>query len=128
MKWSMKRTSIVGLMSLFAVLFCCCSHKSYPSSYLIGAATILEGFREEWLNLNRPPDYDISRFTKPPGNFFNFTNTISTGGRQYKCLFGAREKDWPQGVLVITEDGIILWIRDRDGQVTLAPEVNGIEL
>jgi hypothetical protein len=130
MKCSTKRSHIVWPMVLLGVLMSSCSQSSqghYPSSYLVGCATILESLREEWTNQNKPPGFDVSQFSKPRGTYFNFTNAVSAGGRSYKCMFGARQKDWPPGVLAITDDGVILWIRDRDGQVTLAPEVNGIE-
>jgi hypothetical protein len=121
----MKR--IVALMLLLSVLLPSCSRRHYPSSYIIGPATFLESFREEWIKQNRSPAFNVSDIGRPPGTFFNLTNTVSAGGRQYKCLFGARRDDWPPGVLAITEDGVILWVREQDGKVTLSPEVNGVD-
>jgi hypothetical protein len=76
---------------------------------------------------NRSSAYDISRFARPPGAYFDLTNTISAGGRAYKCLFGTRREDWPPGILAITEEGVILWIHDEGGKVTTSPEENGID-
>jgi hypothetical protein len=123
----MKHSRIVGLILLLSVLLPSCSQRHFPASYLIGPATVLESFREEWIKQNKSPAFDVSRFAKPPGTYCNFTNTISAAGRDYKCLFGARREYWPPGILAITVDGIILWVRDQDGKVTLSPEVNGVD-
>ena len=116
-----------GCILLLSVLLSSCSQRHFPANYLIAPATVLESFREEWLRQDKPPAFDVSRFAKPPGTYFNFTNTVSAGGRGYKCLFGARREHWPRGILAMTEDGIILWVRKQDGTVTLSPEVNGID-
>jgi hypothetical protein len=123
----MNHSRILGLALLLSVLLSSCSRRHFPSSYIIVPATVLESHREEWIKQNRSPAYDVSRFAKPLGTYFNFTNTVSAGGRDYKCLFGARREDWPPGILAITEDGIILWVGDQDGKVALSPEVNGVD-
>jgi len=123
----MKRSRIVSLLLLLPVLLLSCSQRHFPGSYLRVPATILESHREEWIKQNRSPAYDISRFARPAGTYFNFTNTVSAGGRDYKCLFGTRREDWPTGFLAITEDGFILWVREQGGEVTFAPEMNGVD-
>ena len=124
---SMKRSCIVGLLLLLPVLLLSCSQRHFPGSYLRTQVSVLESYREEWIKQNRSSTFDVSHFAGPQGACFAFTNTVSFRGRPYKCLFGARRADWPPGVLAITEDGFILWIHDQGGEVTFAPEMNGVD-
>jgi hypothetical protein len=58
---------------------------------------------------------------------FVFTNVVTSTNVIFHCRFAARRPSWPAGVLAITDEGILVWVRDKDGKVTVSPEKYGVE-
>jgi hypothetical protein len=98
---------------------------TYPGVYLSGSAEALREAQEHWKTNAQLSDLDEAR--DRANDIFVYTNTVTTSNTVYHCLFGTRDPDWPAGVLAVTDDGIILWVRDRDGNVTVSPVDHGVE-
>jgi hypothetical protein len=63
----------------------------------------------------------------PADTFFVFANMVKTTNGVLHCRFGARRPAWPPGVLAITDEGLVIFIRERDGEVIFSPQDNGVE-
>jgi hypothetical protein len=105
----------------------CLYTKTYSGVYLFSAAVDLRYAQGQWQTNGQPSKFDLYKIIGPTNLFFIYTNTVTTSNSVYHCLFGARRLNWPPGVLAVTDIGIILWIRDRDGNVTIEPESHGVE-
>jgi hypothetical protein len=110
-----------------------CKPYQYSSANFSSSAGELSDIYKLWLERGQPTNFTTADFFGPQyreftNQFFVFTNTATAGSVVYHCHFGALCPHFPPGgVLAITDEGPIIWIRDRDGKVTLSPEVNGIE-
>jgi hypothetical protein len=109
------------------LLLTACPSKRFPGSYLFTTAEALRYVYQRWVSEGKPPDFDMARFVQPRGEFFPYTNTVTFNGAPHSCRFGSRRPGFPKGVLAITEDGVVVWIRDSDGEVTLKPDDIGID-
>jgi hypothetical protein len=71
---------------------------------------------------------DVASLVQPVAGqqWFMVTNSPVLDGVAYHRRFGTRKDFWPSGVMAITDQGVVLWIRDGDGRVTASPEVKGI--
>lgn len=123
--------------------------KHFDGSLMRNEAFTLKQTRELWLEKGRPnPAPFVKEFGQGAFVFTNIvvvketqtaegvakvgqryvpTNTVIPAGTAYHCCFGTHRVDWPDGVLAVTEDRQTLWIRGRDGKVTVAPEWITIE-
>jgi hypothetical protein len=124
---AMKQRNIVTLI-LFLLLMGACSREHFSGSYLVTSASLLTHLREQWIKQSKPGNFDPSQYAGPAGAFSVFTNVVTAGGRDYHCQFGTRRQWWPKGILAITADGVVLWVRDRDSKVTLSPMDYGIDM
>ena len=82
--------------------------------------------QERWVRLGQPLVTNISDWIGPTNDYFVYTNTITITNHVFHGCFSSRRPDWP-GVMAVTEDGIIVWIRDKDGKVTIDPQKHGVE-
>jgi hypothetical protein len=105
----------------------CGETNHYPSAYLGTDACNLKWARDYWISQGRPVGFDPGRVLGPANVYFVYTNTVTITNRVLHCRFGARRSEWPAGVLAITDEGIMIWIRGRDGEITVSPDENGIE-
>lgn len=105
----------------------CNNATDYPPKYLHTADVTLRYLEEYWTTNGRPSNFDVSQVVGPAGMYFVFTNTITISNAVYHCCFAARLPEWPAGVLAITENGVTVWIRDRDGKITISPGEYGIQ-
>jgi hypothetical protein len=92
-------------------------------------ATELRILYQVWVERGRPSDFDTEDIygNGKVRSFFVYTNVLNVGKDTYHCRFGTRELGWPAGTLAVTDEGIIVWVRDKDGKVTVSPEKRGIE-
>lgn len=127
----------------------------YPE--LLGhRASNLQELNEYWISKGKPANFNLEKYGSyaPPHNYFVYTNTItvtgavyhaivshtnyvlgiwtshktiSVTGAVYHCSFGVRAPGFPPGILAITDEGLVVWIRERDGKAILSPEIDGIE-
>ena len=119
--------SIAPLLLLGAMLVGCGRANRHDFA---SRAAILTVYQEWWAEKGRPAAIKLEDYGGPGGpneSLFVYTNTIVSSGHRYQCLFGARATYWPRGVLAISDQGQTLWIRERDGKVTLSPEKYGVE-
>jgi hypothetical protein len=88
-----------------------------------------------WIDAGRPSHYDtrLAITESSGGTYFEFTNTIVIGGKTYHCRFAFRPGKpgpatyLPPGTLAMTDEDVMLWIRERDGRVFVSPDRTGIE-
>jgi hypothetical protein len=109
------------------LLASCSNAGKYPGVYFRTEAMNLKWAEEYWVSQGRPADFDPGKLLGPTNVFFVFTNEVTITNTLFHCRFGVRESEWPAGVLAVTDGGIIVWIRDRDGKVIVSPEINGVE-
>jgi hypothetical protein len=115
-------------ITMFCVAFVLCGcQKKYPTKNLITTALSLKMEQERWVRLGRPIVTNMSDWLGPTNVFCVYTNKITITNHVFHCLFAARRLDWPSGVMAVTEEGVIVWIRDRDGNVTIDPQKHGVE-
>jgi len=127
----------VALVGGIAILFCAqLNFKPDPegattlegAKYLSMPASCLIDVRQAWIDRGRPESFKPNKVIGGTfGNVFFYTNKVQVGGMIYQCRFGVSDNVWPPGILAITDEGIVLWIRQRDGKVTVSPEKNWIE-
>jgi len=86
----------------------------------------LKEYYQYWIQNGISNSIPITEYAGTP-DYFVYTNTIDADGTQYQCRFGAWNRSLPSGVLTITDEGVILWIRNSDGLVTVSPEKKGID-
>jgi hypothetical protein len=115
--------SIVALVMAAFVVGC---KDKYEFWYFRGGTENLQFIQEEWVKEGRPVGFRATNFMGPNNIYFDFTNTLTITNKVFHCRFAERHPALP-GLLAITDDGVILWIRDRDGKVTISPEINGAE-
>jgi len=125
----MKREPTSVVLSLLLVLLTGCDPSGthmYSGVYLQSDAIALRSAQEDWHTKGCPLRYDFRTVVDPTNDFFVFTNSVVFSNKVHHCCFGARRSEWPRGLLAITDDGVLVWIRDSDGQVTVAPDVKGV--
>ena len=92
------------------------------------AASVLRDIRLVWIDGGRSDNFVPSNVVSGTySDVFHYTNSVNAEGKEYHCCFGVRDNHWPAGLLVIAEDGTILWIRGRDGAVTVSPQRKRVE-
>ena len=130
---SFRRMSTFKLMNsktmvTIGLTLCVCScAKRDPGSDFTTSAFALKYAQDYWLSHGRPPGFQLSEVIGPPDDFFVFTNTVKTTNGVLHCRFGSRSPGWPPGVLAITDEKLLVFIRERDGKVIFSPEINGVE-
>ena len=87
----------------------------------------LKETQERWVKLGRPVVTNVVDWIGPADDFFVYTNEITITNHVFRCCFSSRRPDWPPGVMAVTEEGIIVWIRERDGNITVDPQKHGVE-
>lgn len=95
------------------------------SDFMASQSFDMQLLYQTWVDAGRPSHYDPNEgFAMSPGLYSNFTNILSVNGKTYHCRFAFRPKKEyaPPGLLVITDEKVVLWIRDRDGKIFLSPE------
>jgi len=116
------------MMLTISLALCMCScAKRDPGSDFAESAFALRYAQDYWVSHGRPRGFQLSEIIGPPGTFFVFTNMVNTTNGALHCRFGARWPGWPPGVLAITDEKLLIFIRERDGKVIFSPEINGVE-
>ena len=127
------RTVLALLAGIALVIAGCKPH--YRAYTFTTEAGVLRQIRAIWLAQDRPANLSLDAWgdgadLKYNTNiFFLYTNTITVTGVVQRCCFAVRRRDdvWPTGVMVITDNGAVVWIRDRDGKAFLAPDEFGVD-
>ena len=125
---------VLGFMAIVCLvgLFCVIQRDSQiiiegPKTFGM-AASVLRDIRLVWIDGGRSDNFAPSNHLRGMySDAFHFTNSVNVKGKEYHCCFGVRDNYWPAGLLVIAEDGTILWIRGRDGAVTVSPQRKRVE-
>jgi hypothetical protein len=105
-----------------------CVRRNVAPGYEFKAGAIgLREARDYWTSHGRPSGFQPSEAVGPAYKYFTFTNVVRSARGILYCRFGTRETDWPPGVLAITDDGLVIFLRQRDGKVFFSPEVDGVE-
>ena len=116
------------LIAASMMLSGCWQNSSHiPSNCFMTSASILQDLHEQWIKGGRSSDFNPTNYAGPPGAFFTYTNRVIIDGHAHKCCFGAHERIEPSGMLAITDDGIVIWVRESDGKITVSPELHGVE-
>jgi hypothetical protein len=118
-------TKVVFTTWLALCLFGC--SKYAPNSNFITAAVTLREDYDYWLSHGRPAGFQPSEVGGLPEEYFVYTNIVTTARGALHCQFGCRVPGWPPGVLAITGERQVIFIRQRDGKVIFSPEENGVE-
>lgn len=116
----------VVFIACLAICLAGCA-KYAPSSNFSTSAYSLRQARDYWISHGRPSGFQPSEAVGPAYKFFIYSNIVGTTSGTLHCCFGTREIGWPSGVLAITDNGKVIFIRQRDGKVILSPEENGVE-
>jgi hypothetical protein len=107
---------------------CLCGCTKYDPGYDFKVrAMCLKDARDYWLSHGRPTNFQLGEVVGPPEAFFIYTNILTTTNGVFHCRFGSRDPGWPPGTLAITDEGLVIYIRERDGKVFFSPEDNGVE-
>ena len=126
---SNKSLTVSVLIALVGVGLIGCTEKESHEPVVMMAAG-LDTVKENWVKQGCPKDFQPSNaFHSSVERFYVFTNEISVAGKFYHCRFAVRSQlIHTPGAMAITDEGVLLWIRDKDGKVTISPEKNGIEM
>jgi hypothetical protein len=110
-------------------LFVCGCGDHHPASEFTTSAFALHEDYDYWLSHGRPTDFQPYPVTGTTTNdVFVYTNIIKTKSAVFHCRIGARRPTWwPAGILAITDEGLVIFIGDKDGKVTISPETNGVD-
>jgi hypothetical protein len=85
---------------------------------------------EKWQSQGRPVGFEITNHyyvMHTTNQAFFLTNTVSVEGARYTCRLAIRDPSRfrPSGLLVLTDQGVLLWLGD-DGKVVVSPDINGL--
>lgn len=105
----------------------CNDNYEYHSYDLAGDAENLRVMVEYWSSHGRPPIRNIEDYYGKNENFFLFTNTVSWSNEVFHCCFAVRRPNYSGGFLAISDQGIVMWIRERDTNITISPEKHGVK-
>lgn len=96
---------------------------------IVNMAVGLDTVRGVWMKQGRPDNFNPTNVVlSSVEHFFVFTNDISVSDQIYHCRFAVRSALLcTPGLMAITDDGVLLWIYDKDGKVIVSPQKNGIE-
>jgi hypothetical protein len=123
-----KSTHVFLLVTLLFIGLMGCTEKE--SLEPIGNMAVgLDSVREVWVKQGRSNNFDPNNAVRSSvEHYYAFTNEISVAGQIYHCRFAVRSQlIHTPGAMAITDDGICLWIYDKDGKVIVSPQKNGIE-
>lgn len=103
-----------------------CVRESHENIVIMAVG--LQSVERYWIDHGRPRDFDPSTVVRSScEHYYVFTNTIPVAGALYHCRFAARSSlVHAKGAVTITDEGILLWIADKDGRVVVSPEKNGL--
>lgn len=125
--------SMRELASFLIALICfsqagCARRESHDA--IVMMAVGLETVNENWEKKGRPNNFEPnSAFQSSVEHFYLFTNEIKVAETRYHCRFAVRSKlIQTPGAMAITDEGVLLWIHDKDGEVIVSPEKNGIRM
>lgn len=127
-----RRAMSFAVVTSFLVLGCMGCKPKQPEfigiKYLGGPADVLRFVRREWIQQGRPQHFEPAKIvTGSFSDVFFYTNIVQVDGKAYQCRFGLDRGIFPAGLLVISDDETILWIRHRDGKVIVDPEKKSLE-
>lgn len=85
----------------------------------------------KWQSQGRPGEFEITNhfyIGHTTNQAFFFTNAVSVEGVRYTCRFAIRSPDRfrSPGLLVLTDQGVLLWLGD-DGKVVAVPDIRGLQ-
>jgi hypothetical protein len=81
-----------------------------------------------WNEKGRPENFDAHDYTtSSDASFFVYTNVITNANRVFHSRLGAHLQQWQSGTLILTDEGIFLWVRTRDGRVEVSPELTNFK-
>jgi hypothetical protein len=115
----------------FATLLCIgaagCTKESHETVVVMTVG--LQTVNEYWIKHGKPKDFEPSNVMNSSWeHYYILTNVVNVAGKPYHCRFAVRSKlVHIPGAMAITDEGVILWIRDKDGKVVVSPQKNGIE-
>jgi len=104
-----------------------CTKESHE--VVVMMASGLQSVNDYWIKQGQPENFDpMNTVRSTSETYYSFTNEVRATGTVYHCRFAARsQRVRTPGAIVITDEGVFLWIRDKDSKVIVSPEKNGIE-
>ena len=80
----------------------------------------------KWVEDGRPQLVDVDGYiSSNRRRFFVYTNVVQVGSNYFHCEFGARSQNFRRkGMLVITDEKVLLWIGDKDNEIIVDPQKN----
>ena len=91
-----------------------CIRHSYGDE-LIAPNAGLRVIYMQWLAAGRPARWDIKGLIEDEYNrYFDYTNVFVVDHGVCHCRFGCEAPNVPTGILAITDEGRVIWIRQRD--------------
>jgi hypothetical protein len=124
---TMKRKSFVLMAAfIFSLILGCAEKESHEQ--VVYVVVGLETIRDNWVKNGSQKDFVPTNYaSSSTERYFKFTNIISVDEKIYRCRFAAKSRLLhTTGTMAITDDGIILWIYDKDSRVVISPQINGI--
>ena len=88
-------------------------------------APTLRHLYQSWASDGRPESVDTAKYITSSSDIYTaFTNVVTVASNVYHCRFGVRSPNRfsTPGVLAITDEGVILWVGEKAGDVIVAPE------
>jgi hypothetical protein len=123
-----KQFKMLWLIATVSILMVGCEVKE-NHEIIVEMASDLQIASDIWVKNGRPKDFDPSSTLKSSTEqLYVFTNGVQAAGNYYHCHFAIKSsRIEEQGFMTISDDGMLLWIRDSDGKAIVSPEKNGIK-
>lgn len=111
---------VIGIFS-FAVVFCGCTGNPQARIFKEDGNNLRYAL-SCWNSRGRPTNFKLDEVLGPPSDFFIYTNVVRSTNGDFHCRFAARSFAYPPGILVITDDGQLIFICSTNGKVTVSPD------
>jgi hypothetical protein len=105
----------------------CTDDYEYSNDNFALDALNLRDAAKYWASTGKPNINNIEDYLKPRSDFFIFTNTISYSNQIFHCCFAVRRSGRPDGFLTVSDQGVVIWIREHDTNITISPEKYGVK-
>ena|ERR1700677_2040861 len=102
-----------------------CAKYAPGGNFFIDTDTLQYDY-DYWVSHGRPAAFQPGEVGGTPEKYFVFTNMVTTTRGVLHCRFACREPGWPAGELAITDDRLVIFIRQRDGMVIFLPADHGV--
>lgn len=117
-----KHVIVLGVVAWTQLWVGCSPNEATHSRVLAGR---LRSLYQDWARDGRPENVDTDNYiTASKDDYLVFTNVVAVGTNLFHCRFAVRSpgRFARPGVLAISDEGVILWVGDKGGDVIVAPD------